>query len=156
MSLVTFVTRYRTELIADLEMMTSIACPTCAINYADNEQEDACRTDCCQYEFEAPTSDAEILREWKVDVLREMYRTGGVRLFLKWAERFGCRSDKERLLDMFHYHHIYRNYDLEELGLILDALNAANVRIEDPSRWRNRMTEQEYALLLLKQSTETE
>jgi hypothetical protein len=147
MSYVMFVARCRDELIADLRMMTSIACPKCAIHYVDNEQEDACRTDCCQYEFEAPTSDAEILREWKVDVLREMYRTEGVRLFLKWADRFGCRFDKERLLDMFHYHHIYPNYDLEELSRILDALAAANARIEHPSWWRNRMTEREYALL---------
>lgn len=147
MSLVTFAAQHRNELLSDLRMMPSIACPTCAIHYVNNEWEDTCNTDCCQYEFEEPTSDAEIFGEWKVDALREMYRTGGIRLFLKWAERFGCRSDKEILLDTLGYRRIYENYDLEEMGRILDVICAANIRIDNHAMFRSHANDAEYALL---------
>ena len=155
MSLNTFVTQYRAELLADLQMTPSIACPTCVINYVDNELPDTCNTDCCQYEFEAPTSDAEILSEWTEGVLREAYRTAGIRLYLKWAERLGRPNDDRLLVNTLRKRHLYENYDLEELGRILDALRADGVTL-DTSRWQNWMNAEEYALLLLKQSAETE
>lgn len=146
MSLVTFVAQYRAELIADLRMMSTIACPKCAIRYIDNEQEDACRTDCCQYEFEEPTSDADTLREWTEGVVCEMYRAGGMRLFLKWAERLNRMGDARILTTILRRRHLYENYDLEELGRILNALRAESITL-DRSRWQNWMNDAEYSLL---------
>lgn len=148
MSLVTFAAQHRNELLADLEKDPTKVCPTCVISLVDNDEISTCFTGRCQYEFEEPTSDSELFGEWKVDTLREMYRTGGIRLFLKWAERFGCRSDKECLLDALHYRRIYENYDLEELGRILDAICAANIRdVGDRALVRGSMNDAEYALL---------
>lgn len=143
MSLLTFVTQYRDEIIADLRMMSSIACPTCAIHYVDNEQDGACRTDCCQYEYDDP---AEALREWAEGLLREVYRVAGIRLYLKWADRLGRLATDRILVNTLRHRHTYEDYDLEELGRILDALRAAGITL-DPARWREWMNDEEYAVL---------
>lgn len=145
----------RTELLVDLELTPSLCCPTCVIHCIDPDWDDTCRSDCCQYEFEESTSPAEVLQEWTEDVLREAYRTRGIRLYLKWAERLGRMNDEQLLMDRLHSRRIFVNYDLEEFGRILDALQAAGVTLE-PGRWQNRMNDEEFALLILKQSTQTE
>lgn len=147
MSLVTFVAQYRDELIADLRMMSSIACPKCIIRYVDNEQEDACRTDCCQYEYEEPTPEERVLEYWMEETLQEMYRVGGVRLHEKWRkERFGDAYTGDVALQfdwILRHRDLYDGYDLEELGRILDM----GVFARHYTFWKSCMTDAEYALL---------
>ncbi len=146
---------HRADLLVDLGLTPSLSCPKCVINYIDPDQEDACLADCCKFDFEEPTSPAEILREWSEDVLREAYRTAGMRLYSKWAGRLNRLDDDRLLANTVRLRHIFPNYDLEELGRILDALRSASITL-DPVRWRTWMNDEEYALLLLKQSTGTE
>lgn len=148
-------TQHRAELLIDLELMPSLCCPKCVINYIDPDYDDSCLADCCQYEFEAPTSHMEILQEWIEDVLREAYRTAGIRLYSKWAERLNPSNDDRLLVNTLRIRHIFPNYDMDEFGRILDALRSSSITL-DLGRWQNWLNDEEYSLLLLKQSAETE
>jgi hypothetical protein len=132
-------------------MRASIACPKCAIRYVDNEYSDTCNTDCCWYDYDAPTSDEEILGEWMEDTLHEMYRVGGVHLHEKWRkERFGdaYKGDVSQEFDwILRYRDRYDGYTLAELQAILYAAGPHGFARHNVY-WESRMAPEEYALLL--------
>jgi len=110
-----FVTQFREELIADLDLRASITCPKCCITYI-GEYDDCCRYErlcssdsdsdsgsdsdspitaevlardyelVCVFDYKG-TSMQEVLNEWTERVLKDCQEIGGDALRQKWAQK---------------------------------------------------------------------
>lgn len=110
-NLAAFVTQFREDLIADLDLRASITCPKCYITYV-GEYDDCCRYEricdsgsdsdsdspitaevltrdyelVCVFDYE-DTSMQEVLNEWTERLLKDCQEIGGDALRQKWAQK---------------------------------------------------------------------
>ena len=93
-----FANKYRTELIADLELTEHLTCPYCVINYPDGDYAGNCyyerdprnkkkRILNCAYEYNN-TPIEKVNEYWIEGVLKDCDRRGGDELKAKWVARF--------------------------------------------------------------------
>ncbi len=88
-----FANKFRSELIADLELVSSLCCPKCVITYVDGNYDGNCfyadenGTNLqCIYDFEG-CSMKEAISEWIDGVVKECRRRISDELADKWKER---------------------------------------------------------------------
>jgi hypothetical protein len=92
-----FAQKYRTALIADLELNDHLTCPYCVINYPDGDYAGNCYYERdpatkkvilnCAYEYEK-TSQEKVNLYWVEGVLKDCERKGADELKAKWETIF--------------------------------------------------------------------